>query len=154
MAPMGGARRPGFFLSRRFRRIRLQHLHAAYDAGTLRLVGPLEKLPDRPTWTSALAAVRQTEWVVYAKQPFAGPQQVVTTSGRYTHRVAISNHRLLDMDGGQVRLHVQGLQGRPAGSAKTMTLAAAELIRRFLLHVLPTGVYRIRYYVLAIAERS
>ena len=82
-------------LSRLFRRLFLQDLQAAYDAGTLCLVGSLASLQDRPAWTRALAAVRQTEWVVYAKPPFAGPQQVVDYVGRYTHRVAIANHRLL-----------------------------------------------------------
>jgi hypothetical protein len=143
--------RPGFFLpvrvlSRLFRRLFLQYLQAAYDAGTLRLVGSLESLRDRPAWTAALAAVRQQEWVVYAKRPFAGPQQVVDYVGRYTHRVAISNHRLLDMDGGQVRFTYKDYRADPPDSSKTMTLAATEFIRRFLLHVLPTGFHRIRYY--------
>lgn len=143
--------RPGFFLpvrvlSRLFRRLFLQHLQAAYDTGTLRLVGPLEGLRDRPAWTRALAAVRQTEWVVYAKRPFAGPQQVVDYVGRYTHRVAISNNRLLDMDDGQVRFTYKDYRADPPDSPKPMTLAAAEFIRRFLLHVLPAGFHRIRYY--------
>jgi hypothetical protein len=143
--------RPGFFLpvrvlSRLFRRLFLQDLQAAYDAGTLRLVGSLESLRDRLAWTCALAAVRQTEWVVYAKRPFSGPQQVVDYVGRYTHRVAISNHRLLDMDDGQVRFTYKDYRADPPDSSKTMTLAATEFIRRFLLHVLPTGFHRIRYY--------
>lgn len=143
--------RPGFFLpvrvlSRLFRRLFLQHLQAAYDAGTLRLVGALEALRHRPAWMRTLAALRQTEWVVYAKRPFAGPQQVVDYVGRYTHRVAISNNRLLDMDGGQVRFTYKDYRADPPDSPKTMTLAAAEFIRRFLLHVLPTGFHRIRDY--------
>jgi hypothetical protein len=93
----------------------------------------------------ALAALRQTEWVVYAKRPFAGPQQVVDYVGRYTHRVAISNNRLLDMDGGQIRFTYKDHRADPPESPKTMTLTAAEFIRRFLLHVLPTGFHRIRY---------
>jgi hypothetical protein len=143
--------RPGFFLpvrvlSRLFRRLFLQHLQAAYDAGTLRLVGGLETLQHRPTWMRALAAMRQTEWVVYAKRPFAGPQQVIDYVGRYTHRVAISNNRLLDVDGGQVRFTYKDYRADPPDSSKTMTLAATEFIRRFLLHVLPPGFHRIRYY--------
>jgi hypothetical protein len=143
--------RRGFFLpvrvlSRLFRRVFLQDLQAAYDAGTLRLVGSLQSLRDRTAWTRALAAVRQTEWVVYAKPPFAGPQQVVDYVGRYTHRVAIANHRLLDMDGGQVRFTYTDYRADPPNTSKTMTLAATEFIRRFLLHVLPTGFHRIRYY--------
>lgn len=142
--------RPGFFLpvrvlSRLCRRLFLQHLQAASDAGSLRLVGSLEALRDRPTWTSALSTMRQTEWVVYAKRPFAGPQQVVDYVGRYTHRVAISNSRLLDMDAGQVRFTYTDYRADPPDSSKTMTLAATEFLRRFLLHVLPTGFHRIRY---------
>jgi hypothetical protein len=143
--------RPGFFLpvrvlSRLFRRLFLHDLQAAYDAGTLRLVGALQALQHRSAWMRALAAMRQTEWVVYAKRPFAGPQQVVDYVGRYTHRVAISNHRLLDMDKGQVRFAYKDYGADPPDSQKTMTLTATEFIRRFLLHVLPTGFHRIRYY--------
>jgi hypothetical protein len=143
--------RPGFFLpvrvlSRLFRRLFLQALQAAYDAGTLRFGGALESLRHRPAWTRALAAVRQTEWVVYAKRPFAGPQQVVDYVGRYTHRVAISNNRVLDADGGHVRFTYKDYRADAPDSSKTMTLAATEFIRRFLLHVLPTGFHRIRYY--------
>jgi hypothetical protein len=141
--------RPGFFLpvrvlSRLFRRLFLQDLHATYDAGTLRLVGSLESLRDRPAWSRALAAARPTEWVVYAKPPFAGPQQVLDYVGRYTHRVAVSNHRLLDLDGGQVRFTYKDYRPDPPDSSKTITLVATEFIRRFLLHVLPTGFHRIR----------
>ena len=143
--------RPGFFLpvrvlSRLFRRLFLQDLQAAYDAGTLHLVGALEALRHRPAWMRALAAMRQMEWVVYAKRPFAGPQQVLDYVGRYTHRVAISNNRLLDMDAGQVRFTYKDYRADPPHPPKTMTLAAAEFIRRFLLHVLPAGFHRIRYY--------
>jgi Putative transposase/Transposase zinc-binding domain len=143
--------RPGFFLpvrvlSRLFRRLFLQDLQAAYDGGTLRLVGTLEALRHRPAWLRALAAVRQTDWVVYAKRPFAGPQQVVDYVGRYTHRVAIANHRLLDSEGDQVRFTYKDYRADPAQAQKTMTLAATEFIRRFLLHVLPSGFHRIRYY--------
>jgi hypothetical protein len=84
------------------------------------------------------------EWVVYAKPPFAGPQQVVDYVGRYTHRVAISNHRLVDMEEGQVKFHWRDY--RDNHPQKTMPLSADEFIRRFLLHVLPRGFHRIRYY--------
>jgi hypothetical protein len=92
--------------------------------------------------------LRQTAWVVYAKRPFAGPQQVLDYVGRYTHRVAISNDRLLDIDNGEVRFTYKDYRADPPQSSKpkTMTLAAGELIRRFLLHVLPAGFHRIRYY--------
>jgi len=143
--------RPGFFLpvrvlSRLFRRLFLQDLHAAYEAGTLHLRGSLKALQDRPTWTRALADARNTEWVVYAKRPFAGPQQVVDYVGRYTHRVAISNDRLLDIESDHVRFTYKDYRAVPSQAQKTMTLAAGEFIRRFLLHVLPTGFHRIRYY--------
>ena len=90
--------------------------------------------------------MRQTEWVVYAKRPFAGPPQVVDHVGRYTHRVAISNDRLLDIDGGHVRFTYKDYRADPPQPPKAMTLAAGEFIRRFLLHVLPAGFHRIRYY--------
>jgi hypothetical protein len=143
--------RPGFFLpvrvlSRLFRRLFLQYLDAAYDAGTLRLVGELEGLRHRPAWLRAIAAMRQREWVVYAKRPFAAPQQVLDYVGRYTHRVALSNDRLVDIDGGQVRFTYKDYRAHPLQRPKTMTLAAAEFIRRFLLHVLPAGFHRIRYF--------
>ena len=143
--------RPGFFLpvrvlSRLFRRLFLQHLQAAYDAETLCLDGSLTPLQERPTWTRALAGLRQTEWVVYAKRPFAGPQQVLDYVGRYTHRVAISNERLLDIENGEVRFTYKDYRADPPQSPKTMTLTAGEFIRRFLLHVLPAGFHRIRYY--------
>lgn len=143
--------RPGFFLpvrvlSRLFRRLFLQHLQAAYDADTLCLEGSLAPLRDRATWTRALAQLRQTEWVVYAKRPFAGPHQVLDYVGRYTHRVAISNDRLRDIEHGEVRFTYKDYRTDSGHSLKTMTLAASEFIRRFLLHVLPAGFHRIRYY--------
>jgi hypothetical protein len=143
--------RPGFFLpvrvlSRLFRRLFLDQLQAPYDAGTLHLGGPLEPLRDPHAWAAMLADLRQTEWVVYAKRPFAGPQQVLDYVGRYTHRVAISNNRLLDIENGEVRFTYKDYRADPPQSPKTMTLAAGEFIRRFLLHVLPTGFHRIRYY--------
>ena len=118
--------RPGFFLpvrvlSRLFRRVFLQHLQAAYDTDTLRFDGSLAPLRDRPTWTRALAGLRQTEWVVYAKRPFGGPQQVLDYVGRYTHRVAISNDRLLDIDGGHVRFSYKDYRAAPPQPPKTMT---------------------------------
>jgi hypothetical protein len=142
--------RPGFFLpvrvlSRLFRRLVLEHLAAAYDAGTLRLAGSLLPLRDRGAWTRALVALRAAEWVVYAKRPFAGPQQVIEYVGRYTHRVAISNNRLLAVDDGHVRFTYTDYRAASA-PRKVMTLAADEFIRRFLLHTLPRGFHRIRYY--------
>ena len=91
-----------------------------------------------------LAPLREVEWVVYAKRPFAGPEQVLDYVGRYTHRVAISNNRLLDIDEGKVTFRYKDY--RHDAQQKTMTLEAEEFIRRFLLHVLPEGFQRIRYY--------
>ena len=131
-------------LSRLFRRLFLEHLQNAFDAGKLQFFTTLENLRDRRQFARHLAPLRKAEWVVYAKPPFAGPQQVLDYVGRYTHRVAISNHRLLDIEAGQVLF--QWKDYRDKGQQKTMTLSAEEFIRRFLLHALPDGFQRIRYY--------
>jgi len=141
--------KPGFFLpvrvlSRLFRRLFLEYLQHAFDAGKLQFFTALEKLRDRGEFARYLAPARKAEWVVYAKAPFAGPQQVLDYVGRYTHRVAISNNRLLDIEAGQVRF--QWKDYREKGRRKTLTLSAGEFIRRFLLHALPDGFQRIRYY--------
>lgn len=143
--------RPGFFLpvrvlSRLFRRLFLAQLEAAFTAGTLTLAGALPPLRHPNAWARYLAPVRHLEWVVYAKRPFAGPQQVLDSVGRYTHRVAISNDRIRDIDHDQVRFTYKDYRADPVQSLKTMTLAATEFIRRFLLHLLPWGFHRIRYY--------
>ena len=143
--------RPGFFLSvrvlsRLFRRLFLTQLHAAFDAGALQFFASLESLRDRAAFLQHLAPARRAEWVVYAKPPFAGPQQVLDYVGRYTHRVAISNNRLLDMDDGHVRFRYKDYRADRAETQTMMTLPATEFIRRFLLHVLPPGFHRIRYY--------
>jgi hypothetical protein len=141
--------KPGFFLpvrvlSRLFRRLFLEHLQKAFEAGKLRFFTTLEYLRGHRQFTHYLAPVRKAEWVVYAKRPFAGPEQVLDYVGRYTHRVAISNNRLQDIAAGQVRF--QWKDYRDKGRQKTMTLSAEEFIRRFLLHALPDGFQRIRYY--------
>jgi hypothetical protein len=141
--------RPGFFLpvrvlSRLFRRLFLDYLLKAFDAGKLEFFSSLAPLRERGTFLRHLAPTRAKEWVVYAKRPFAGPEQVLDYVGRYTHRVAISNNRLLDIDGGKVTFRYKDY--RQASQPKTMTLDAEEFIRRFLLHVLPDGFQRIRYY--------
>ncbi len=128
--------RPGFFLPVR--------VLSAFHAGKLRFFHSLEALQNPQEFARYLAPVRKAEWVVYAKPPFAGPQQVLDYVGRYTHRVAISNHRLLDIDNGQVQF--QWKDYRDNSQPKTMTLDAEEFIRRFLLHTLPEGFQRIRYY--------
>jgi hypothetical protein len=143
--------RPGFFLpvrvlSRLFRRRFLSYLQEAFDAGALRFAGSLAALVDPQPFARHVAPARQTDWVVYAKRPFAGPQQVLNYVGRYTHRVAISNERLLDAEGDRVRFRYKDYRAGSAPNIKTMTLPAMEFIRRFLLHVLPAGFHRIRYY--------
>jgi hypothetical protein len=119
-------------------------LVSAFEAGHLQFFASLEPLRDRATFLQYLAPVREAEWVVYAKRPFAGPKQVLDYVGRYTHRVALSNNRLLDIADGQVSFRYKDY--RHEAQQKTMTLAAAEFIRRFLLHVLPVGFQRIRYF--------
>ena len=141
--------KPGFFLpvrvlSRLFRRLFLESLEKAFDAGKLQFFRALEPLREHPAFLQLLAEMKTTEWVVYAKRPFAGPQKVLDYVGRYTHRVAISNNRLLDMENDQIRFEWKDY--RHGDKVKTMTLSADEFIRRFLLHVLPEGFQRIRYY--------
>jgi hypothetical protein len=141
--------RPGFFLpvrvlSRLFRRLFLELLEKAFDHGQLQFFSALKELQDRQVFLRYLASLRTSEWVVYAKAPFAGPQQVLDYVGRYTHRVAISNNRILDIEDGQVQFRYKDY--RDASQQKIMPLSADEFVRRFLLHVLPDGFHRIRYY--------
>jgi hypothetical protein len=143
--------RPGFFLpvrvlSRRFRHVFLSHLQQAFDAQRLRFTGSLAALSDARAFAAHLAPARQSDWVVYAKRPFGGPHQVLDYVGRYTHRVAIANERLLTLDDGRVTFRYTDYRVNGADRQKTMTLEAKEFIRRFLLHVLPPGFHRIRYY--------
>jgi Putative transposase/Transposase zinc-binding domain len=141
--------RPGFFLpvqvlSRLFRRLFIEALERAFMAGQLAFFGALAHLKERDAFQLHLAPVRRAKWVVYAKRPFAGPEQVLEYVGRYTHRVAISNNRILDIEDGKVRF--QWKDYRRGGQQKPMTVNADEFIRRFLVHVLPSGFLRIRYY--------
>lgn len=141
--------RPGFFLpvrvlSRLFRRLFLEFLQKAFDDHQLHFFASLHELQAPSAFSAYLTPLRQVEWVVYAKPPFAGPKQVLDYVGRYTHRVAISNHRLLDIENGQVQFRYKDY--RDHSQQKVMTLSADEFIRRFLLHVLPNGFHRIRYY--------
>jgi hypothetical protein len=140
--------RPGFFLpvrvlSRLFRRLFLTSLQQAFDSGKLRFPESLKALHEPAQFARHLQPARKSEWCVYAKAPFAGPAQVLDYVGRYTHRVAISNNRLLALEDDQVSFRWKDYRD---GRQKTMTLAAGEFIRRFLLHVLPQGFQRIRYY--------
>ncbi len=141
--------RPDFFLpvrvlARLFRRLFLTYLEKAFDAGELQFFSSLEPLRTRRTFLRYLAPARKTEWVVYAKPPFAGPDDVLRYVARYTHRVAVSNDRLLDIDDGKVQFRWKDY--RNGSQHKTMAVAAEEFIRRFLLHLLPEGFQRIRYY--------
>ena len=141
--------RPGFFLpvqvlSRLFRGLFLRDLEKAFTAGKLRFFSAQRHLQEPAAFRRYLAPVHKTEWVVYAKRPFAGPQQVLDYVGRYTHRIAIANNRLLSIDNGRVRFRWKDY--RDGERQKTMTLEANEFIRRFLIHVLPDGFQRIRYY--------
>ena len=141
--------RPGFFLpvrvlSRLFRRLFLEQLRHAFSAGKLRFFGALEPLHDAHAFAEYLAPAAQAEWVVYAKRPFGGPAQVLNYLGRYTHRVAISNNRLLSLDNGYVTFLWKDY--RHGAAKRPMTLEAPEFIRRFLLHVLPGGFQHLRSY--------
>jgi hypothetical protein len=141
--------RAGFFLpvqvlSRLFRRLFIEALEKAFRAGKLVFFSALADLKEPDAFRRYLAPVRRAKWVVYAKRPFAGPEQVLEYVGRYTHRVAISNNRILDIEGGKVCF--QWKDYRHGSQQKTMALDADEFIRRFLIHVLPSGFQRIRYY--------
>jgi hypothetical protein len=143
--------RPGFFLpvrvlSRLFRRLFLERLAALHQAGRLSFFGNDAHLAGAQSFAALLAASRKTEWVVYAKRPFGGPEAVLAYLSRYTHRVAIANSRLiaLDQHGVTFRWKDYRIEGRDR--QKRMTLATDEFIRRFLIHVLPKGFHRIRHY--------
>lgn len=141
--------RSGFFLpvrvlSRLFRRLFLEELRAAYDAGKLSFFGDIAGLTEPAAFIRLLAKVRRLDWVVYAKPPFGGPKQVLSYLGRYTHRVAIANSRLIGMEDDRVAFRWKDY--RHGGGTKVMSLDAHEFIRRFLLHTLPDRFHRIRHY--------
>ena len=143
--------RPGFFLpvrvlSRLFRRRFLEELQRLHDGGKLRFFGKHAALADAAAFKAWLAPLRQCEWVVYAKRPFAGPQAVLAYLSRYTHRVAISNSRLLAMDERGVTFRWKDYRAKGKTRHKAMTLSPQKFMRRFLLHVLPGGFHRIRHY--------
>jgi hypothetical protein len=143
--------RPGFFLpvrvlSRLFRRLFLEKLVAAHEAGNLRFFGDLRHLAASQAFARHLSPLRKIEWVVYAKRPFAGPEAVLAYLSRYTHRVAISNSRLISFDDRGVTFKWKDYRAKGRVRQKVMTLATSEFIRRFLIHVLPQGFHRIRHY--------
>jgi hypothetical protein len=152
--------KPGFFLpvrvlSRLFRRRFLEELHAAHRAGQLQFFGEHAALSEPAAFAQWLVPLRQCEWVVYAKRPFAGPAAVLAYLSRYTHRVAIANSRLLACDERGVSFRWKDYRVHGRTRHKTMTLSTQEFIRRFLLHVLPNGFHRIRHYgLLANASRA
>lgn len=133
-------------LSRLFRRRFLEELQRLHQAGRLCFFGELAALAEARAFTQWLAPLRRTEWVVYAKRPFAGPGAVLAYLSRYTHRVAISNSRLLGMNERGVSFRWKDYRASGSMRRKVMTLACAEFMRRFLLHVLPAGLHRIRHY--------
>src|SRR5205807_1554577 len=142
-------------LSRLFRRLFLQKLVAAHRAGELQFFNGHTALADPQKFATFLAPLRNNEWVVYSKRPFGGPEEVLRYLARYTHRVAISNRRLVASDekGVTFKWKDYRLEGRER--YQVMTLATHEFIRRFLMHVLPAGFHRIRYYgLLASGKRA
>jgi len=152
--------RPRYFLtvevlSALFRRLLLQMLVAAHDAGRLQFFGDHARLADKAAFEAYLAPLRAIDWVVYAKEPFAGPRQVLRYLSRYTHRIAISNRRLVAADETDVTFKYKDYRIEGPARYRTMTLATDEFIRRFLIHVLPKGFHRIRHYgLLATTTRA
>jgi hypothetical protein len=145
------AARPNFFLpvlvlSRLFRRLMLEKLAAAHTASKLAFFGAHAHLADTKAFTAFLAPLKRTRWFVYAKRPFAGPKAVLAYLSRYTHRVAISNSRLIAADAESVTFKVKDYRVAGPRRYTTMTLGAHEFICRFLIHVLPKGFHRIRHY--------
>jgi Putative transposase/Transposase zinc-binding domain len=133
-------------LSRLFRRLMLEKLAAAYDQGRLTLQGSLAQLAIGNAFAALLKPLRRKNWFVYAKRPFAGPKAVLAYLSRYTHRVAISNTRLMAHDDRGVTLRYKDYRVDGLARRKVMTLATGEFIRRFMLHILPKGFHRIRHY--------
>jgi hypothetical protein len=154
-AEAGGSRwiikRPDFLLpvrvlSKLFRRLMIDKLMAAHAAGRLTFHGAHAALINTKAFTAYLAPLKRTRWYVYAKRPLAGPKAVLAYLSRYTHRVAISNRRLIAVDARTVTFKVKDYRVNGPGRYKTMTLDAHEFIRRLLIHVLPSGFHRIRHY--------
>src|SRR5690349_10455085 len=143
--------RPGFFvsvrvLSRLFRRLFLERLTVAYQAGRLQFFADQAALAEPAAFKTHLAALRKLEWVVYAKRPFGGPDAVLAYLSRYTHRIAIANSRLVAFDSTRVTFQWKDYRAKADARYKLMTLDANEFIGRFLIHVLPDGFHRIRHY--------
>ena len=152
--------KPGFFLhvrvlSRLFRRLFIDGLMALHRSGKLTFFSDLGRLTQAQAFAEWLTPFRKTEWVVYAKPPFGGPEAVLAYLSRYTHRVAISNSRLVSADAGNVAFRWKDYRIKRGDRMKVMRLATDEFIRRYLIHVLPEGFHRIRHYgLLASAQRK
>jgi hypothetical protein len=152
--------RPGFLLpvrvlSRLFRRLFLEKLVAAYRSAKLQFFGKHAQLINAKAFAAYLAPLRKCEWVVYSKRPFGGPKDVLRYLARYTHRVAISNRRLIALDDKAVTFRWKDYRIEGRDRYKVMTLAINEFIRRFLIHVVPAGFHRIRFYgLLAGSKRA
>jgi hypothetical protein len=131
-------------LAKAFKHRYIRNLCALYEAGQLKFAGKTAQLSGPQAFGKMVAQLKQKDWIAYAKRPFAGPQQVLEYLGRYTHRVAISNHRLIAFEGGRVTFTYRDRSDND--QKKSMTLDAVEFIRRFLLHVLPDGFVKIRYF--------
>jgi len=141
--------RPHFFLpvrvlSRRFRRLYLAGLAQTYAQGHLTFAGRCREFAEPTPWQRLLATLRDQEWVVYAKEPMQNPQHVLTYLARYTHRVALSNHRLVSVEDGQVTFRYKDYQR--GHRLRTLTLDAVEFLRRLMLHVPPHGFHRLRHF--------
>jgi Putative transposase len=137
---------PVLALSKLFRRRMLERLAAAHKAGKLHFFGQLAHLADAGAFVAFLTPLKKTNWFVYSKRPFSGPKAVLASLSRYTHRVAISNRRLIAADKSSVTFTYKDYRIEGPGRYKKMTLETGEFIRRFLSHVLPKGFHRIRHY--------
>jgi hypothetical protein len=152
--------KPGFFLpvrvlSRLYRRLFLEKLTQAYLLNKLQFFAEQQAIKEEKHFMGWIKSLSQIEWVVYAKRPFAGPAAVLAYLSRYTHRVAIANSRLLSMDENGVTFKWKDYRCKNADRYKSMTLTADEFIRRFLIHVLPSGFHRLRHYgLIANANRQ
>lgn len=133
-------------LSRLFRRLFLELLNQAHEDNGLKFYGTHAALEDRQAFARYLAPLHRIDWVVYAKRPFAGPESVLTYLSRYTHRIAIANSRLISADKDTVTFKYKDYRIEGKKRYKHMTLQTDEFIRRFLIHVLPSGFHRIRHY--------
>ena len=150
--------KPGFFLhvrvlSRLFRRLFIEGLMALHHTGELSFFGDLLELSEPQAFAAYLAPLRKKEWVVYAKPPFGGPEAVLAYLSRYTHRVAISNSRLISADANTVAFRWKDYRVKSGDRQNVMRLSTTEFIRRFLIHVLPDGFHRIRHYGLLASSR-